>query len=469
MIISINALATGIYQSRHEPQKVTLITNGLAALQLRLEMIARAKKTIDMEYFIYDVDSSSRLITHALIKKVRDGVKVRLLVDTFPSYTLTSEYAMAMKMAGIEVKYYNSTALIRFIKVQFRSHRKSLIIDDMEGITGGRNIADEYFDMSPEYNFMDTDLHIKGSIAKGMKASFLEFWNSNFSEVPTDLVEPRRSQYPDMGKYHTGHGKYSAALNAYRKKIEQAVNFITPTETDRETLKNVNTHGRRLLAKEFTTICNDTIFAADTPGIGPQTRVLTAQLQKLIYGTKKEIYVESPYFVTQEKSFPMMYSLLNRGVSVNVLTNSLFSTDNFLTQSAFDTRIPLWTASGMNVWMHNGSRNPKKYPVFDSISDARWGTHSKRAVIDGETTIVGTFNFDPRSANINAEMALICRNNPALAKAMRNDIQSRMQDAIPLDKSGMANGSYVRNQSPLSKRIKFWLALPLANAFSFLL
>ncbi|MBO9666908.1 MAG: phospholipase D family protein [Bdellovibrio sp.] len=474
----------GVYQHRQDPQQITVVNNGLAALKLRLDMIEGAKKSIEMEYFIYSIDTAGRLITQALIRKAKQGVKVRVIVDTsLPIFELNKYYAAVLKEAGIEVHYYNEALLIQVVSTQFRSHRKSLIVDSEQAITGGRNIADEYFDLSPEYNFMDTDMHVRGSIVRDMRTSFEEFWTSAITKPaplvklpqPEDFAGLTAANMKDPKALHDKDvrlsvSRYKSAVNNFLNGMKKARAFTISTDEDRKHLIDIHTYGASYLEQQVSDTCRDTIYASDFPGMGEKTRVLRGQLAEEAKRAKHEIYIESPYFVIKKQQSDVLQDMLDRGVRINVLTNSLYSTDAFYTQAVFDTRIGLWTRAGVQVWMHSGERDPQHYPAIAEVAHARWGTHSKRGVIDDKTTIVGTFNMDPRSTNINAEMALICRDSVVLADAVRNDIKARMAYGIKLDRNGFnADGQPVRKEAPLSKKVLFWMTLPLANVLDFLL
>ncbi|WP_413584910.1 phospholipase D-like domain-containing protein [Bdellovibrio sp. HCB274] len=474
----------GVYRRRTEPQQITLLDSGIASLKKRLNMIESAKHSIEMEYFIYSIDTAGRLITDALIRKARQGVKIRVIVDTsLPIFELNKYYASVLKEAGIEVHYYNPAVLVRVVTVQFRSHRKTLIVDGIEGITGGRNIADEYFDLSPEYNFLDTDIVVKGTIVQDMLKSFEEFWNAELTENAPIVRAPRPSDFPNLSDNYENDpwsrqdkdarisvSRYKGEVSRYEEGTAKAKAFTVLTPEDHRVRRYVDTLGAQLLAKETTAICNDTLFAADFPGMGEKTRVLRKQLALEASLAQKKIYIESPYFVVKKEISTILDDLIRRKVEINVVSNSLYSTDAFYTQAVFDTRIRRWTELGVNVWMHKGMINPAVYPVIPEARSSRWGTHSKRAVIDGKTIMVGTFNMDPRSTNINAEMALICRDNPILAKALQENIEQHIAGSAKLNRYGVReDGRPMHEKVPLSKKILFWMTLPLASVLDFLL
>ena len=106
------------------PHTIAHIDQGAASFQRRLELIASARKSIALEFFIYDVDDASRLLTQALIRKAREGVQVRILVDfSAPVFKLKPAYAQLLGKAGVKVRYYNTSAVYRLVSIQHRSHR----------------------------------------------------------------------------------------------------------------------------------------------------------------------------------------------------------------------------------------------------------------------------------------------------------------------------------------------------------
>ncbi len=163
--------------------EVMSINDGMAALQLRLEMIRRAEKTIEVEYFIFNADLAGKIILRELVRAAERGVKVRILIDkSKPIFVFNEYYVKAISKYGIEVRYYNKAPLVRISTVQFRNHRKLITIDDKEAMTGGRNIGDDYFDLSDHFNFHDTDIYVRGPIVKIMRESFDAYFEHKISE-----------------------------------------------------------------------------------------------------------------------------------------------------------------------------------------------------------------------------------------------------------------------------------------------
>src|SRR5215510_8174602 len=173
------------------PHRLTHFDQGAASFQRRLELIESAKQSIALEFFIYNVDDAARLLTQALMKKAREGVQVRILVDfSAPVFELKPAYARVLGEAGVKVRYYNTSAVYRLISIQHRSHRKLLIIDGDTVLAGGRNIGNDYFDLSDHYNFLDSDFEVSGPIVKTVLESFDVYWNSHLSTDPAPDSSP---------------------------------------------------------------------------------------------------------------------------------------------------------------------------------------------------------------------------------------------------------------------------------------
>src|SRR5262245_20058046 len=227
------------------PHRLTHFDQGAASFQRRLELIDSAKQSIALEFFIYDVDEAARILTQALVKKAREGVRVRLLVDfSAPVFQLKPAYARVLGDAGVRVRYYNTSALYRLVSIQHRSHRKLLIIDGETVLTGGRNIANDYFDLSDHYNFLDSDLEVSGPIVKTILESFDVYWNSRLSTEP--LPDPAPNP--------------------------EAATFVVPNARDVTIIEKLRTAGESYRLSHKTHECHDLRFVTDFPNHGEASR-----------------------------------------------------------------------------------------------------------------------------------------------------------------------------------------------------
>lgn len=420
---------------------ITHFDQGAASFNRRLELVAAAKKSIALEFFIYDVDDASRLLTQALMKKAREGVQVRILVDfSAPVFQLKPAYARLLGEAGVKVRYYNTSAIYRLVSSQHRSHRKLLIIDEETVLTGGRNIADEYFDLSERYNFLDSDLEVSGPIVKPVLESFDLYWNSHLADEPSS----------------------DSTANA------EAAKFIVPQDDDAALIARLHAAGESYRQSHQVHECRDLRFVTDFPNQGEASRNVFNAIVEELARAKHDVVVESPYFVIKKGGYAVLEDLHNRGVRVRVLTNSLASTDASYAVGALYPWLGSLSSTGLTLSAYGGAALPSQ--STNLRGSPRWGVHSKRGVIDGETTLLGTYNIDPRSANLNSELMLVCRGQKDLAAEVLASIAAREAASHRVIESGrIVQRSALLGGSPLSQRIRFLFEMPIANLFDFLL
>jgi len=489
LIFSVNAPAAMLAPTRsvpswafaatQEPQRLTLLSSGVASFWKRLQMVQSATKSIDTEFYIYHSDDAGRIFTQALIQKARAGVRIRVLVDRgFGNLNLNPHEARVLSENGIQFRYYNDTPLLNFKKANHRSHRKSLIIDGSAAVIGGRNMSEDYFDFSPEYNMMDQDILIQGSITSAIQESFEQFWISGFAKPAENVSEPRLADYglgseEDAASIENGETrlrKFKRAHKAYSAALEKAKDFIVPSEKDRQLAARIAYFGEKIFTETATTeTCNETYYLADLPGSSGQSRVVYDFISKFISTARKSLTIESPFFIRTE-SQSLVQNALDRGVKVDVLTNSLFSAKVAISIAPALAYASSLTKGGANVYVYEGEA-PRWYDFSNAqAKTARWGSHAKLLVVDEESISVGSFNLDPRSAFLNAEMTLVCRGNQRLASTLTQEFEMRKSIAVKLD----------RNADPVDGRTKFfnieenkkflyYLTKPLAHLFESLL
>ena len=384
-----------------QPHQVALLDVGFDSLAERLRLIESAKKSIELEFFIYDIDTSSRLITQALARKAAEGVRVRLLVDfAMPVFKLAPAYVKTLEAAGIEVRYYNTAGVQRIFAMQHRTHRKLLAVDRERAIVGGRNIGDDYFDLSAHYNFLDSDLLIEGPIANAIVDSFELYWASEWVTAPD-----------------------TASVNAQEKLADDMLG--PPSATELALAEEL----RQFTPKHPNSVCPDMQFVTDFPGSGVERRKVFLAINALAQEAKREITVESPYLVLRSDGATEVARVTQRGVKLRFLTNSLGSTDAFYTVARLADGLADLHMPKLEVWAYQGA--PLATYTRPAASQ-RWGVHAKRAVFDDDTVAIGTYNIDPRSANLNSELIVICRGDRGLAQAMKTSMQARLAQSLPV-------------------------------------
>ena len=459
--------------------EMIILNSGIASLQFRLDMIERAQKSIEVEYFIYNQDQAGRILTHALIKAAKRGVKVRILVDkSMPIFALDNHIAKELRQYGVDLRFYNDASLLELSTTQFRSHRKLFVIDDIEAITGGRNIGDDYFDLSEHFNFLDRDIHVKGSIVKTMRESFDKFFEHKITEDPKSPKKPSSSSL----KFYKG-GRRSSAIRKYKndvKNFEKAKRnakiFLVETEKDIQMKNKIEEISRPILNSKRTYSCPQTTYASDLPGArfsqrvradySQKYRVLRKVLEDKVEAVEQDLLISSPYFINNKATRGLMYDLLKKDINIKIYTNSLGSTDAVYVAANFYTDVFKWQAAGVEPYIHNGKWQPTEETVSEGVKTAKWGTHSKTQVYDNDEVMIGTYNIDNRSNYYNSEMGLFCKGNKALTKEVVDSINERAESGYKIieDKKAVDNDNLSAdvygNPTKMSKFIMNAIAIP---------
>lgn len=147
---------------------------GRDALDAMYKEIESAKKHIHLQSYIFEDDIIGKKFADLLIKKAKEGVEVRVIVDGLGSISLKEAFIGRLRSAGVEVLLF---AKVRFpiptIRINYRNHRKILVIDGVVGFLGGVNIADRYYYGTPSGDWHDTHIRVVGESVASLQASFL--------------------------------------------------------------------------------------------------------------------------------------------------------------------------------------------------------------------------------------------------------------------------------------------------------
>lgn len=159
--------------------KVQLLTNGEEKFPEILKSIQAAKHHIHIEYYIYENDIIGKQLAELLIAKAKEGVEVRFIYDDYGSKGIRSNIAKQLREAGIEAVPFYKINFIRLAnRLNYRNHRKIIVIDGMTGYIGGINVSDRYINSTNKKLFWrDTHLKIVGSAVLNLQFTFLTDWN----------------------------------------------------------------------------------------------------------------------------------------------------------------------------------------------------------------------------------------------------------------------------------------------------
>lgn len=155
---------------------VAVLRDGAACYDALEAAVRAARHHIHFEYYIFQPDETGRRFRDLLAQKAREGVKVRMLVDAIGTLALGRGFLDPLLQAGGEFGVFNPVTLARFRPLNFRNHRKIVVIDGSVGFVGGLNVGDEYLGRGPAGAWRDTHLRIQGPSVQGLQLLFMEDW-----------------------------------------------------------------------------------------------------------------------------------------------------------------------------------------------------------------------------------------------------------------------------------------------------
>jgi putative cardiolipin synthase len=397
---------------RHPGQSgFSLIQEGSRAFTARLAMADLAEKTLDAQYYIWDVDTTGRIMAQRLIQAADRGVRVRLLLDDhYQTEKFDAGIAALDAHPNIEVRFFNPVAHRRwrtwsmitdFGRVNHRMHNKLFIMDNAVGIAGGRNIADIYFGVRPDQNFRDLDMVMAGPIVKDLSASFDLFWNSEWA-IPVGAVVDQRATAQDFEALKVRLDEHVAAAG-YPYPIEERIADLRA----------------RIVAIRDGFLWGSGHVLVDNPGrVGGDDggHVIKHALLEQLATAKQEVLIESPYFILLDPGLATVRALTARGVKVRVLTNSTATNDVLAAQAGYaNTRTDLLEAGVELYELRPDSNMKREWSMVAGKSRA--SLHAKALVIDRKTVFIGSFNLDPRSNAINTEIGVLIE-SPEVARQL---------------------------------------------------
>ena len=388
-----------------------LIRKGRPAFTGRIAMTAMAEKSLDLQYYIWEQDTTGAILALKLIEAADRGVRVRVLVDDNNIEKRDSPIASIDAHPNIEIRIFNPFAhrgsrlfgyLTDFDRLNHRMHNKVIIADSALAIVGGRNIGDDYFGVDPHANFRDLDIATAGPVVRDLSKVFDRFWNGEWSYPIASLVD----------RTHTEADLRQAVATMSGHAREKAYPY--PLDEDVATLR-----------AEMAEIRDSFVWAPgrvvwDDPSTVQEGRgasVLYDALSRKLQTLQQELLIESAYFVVRDRAVWAAGELRKKGVRVRILTNSLASNDVVAAHAGYAKRRKALVEKGVELYeLRPDSISPTVagQKVF-SRGESNAALHTKALVFDRESVFVGSYNLDPRSANINTEMGLYVE-SPELAR-----------------------------------------------------
>lgn len=233
-----------------EHNSTQLYFTGKEALEAMYESALNAQHHIHLQSFIIENDSVGTLWKNLLINKAREGVDVCVIYDDFGSWHLPRSFIRDMRNAGVHVEPFGKVGFpgLRAM-INYRNHRKLLIVDGVEGFLGGVNIADRYYDGGASLEWRDTQIRIRGEAVRQLESSFLMDWyfithknlrrRKPYSYRLPDLEEDPVTETCYMQIVSSGPDSdwadimqlYLTTITEARKRISITTPYFIPNET----------------------------------------------------------------------------------------------------------------------------------------------------------------------------------------------------------------------------------------------
>jgi cardiolipin synthase C len=389
----------------------SLLSQGREAFIARLALTDLAERGLDMQYYVWDGDTTGRIIVEHVMKAADRGVRVRLLVDD-PFYKDSDSVKAGLDAhPNVEIRLFNPLTnrrwsifdfIFDFGRVNRRMHNKLMVADNAAAIVGGRNIGDIYYGVNTFANYRDLDVLAAGPVVRELSGVFDRYWNSP-STVPIAAIVDRAHDAAD--------------LDAIRNRLREAIAAADyPYPIDQE-LDQLAAQGAEL--RDNLVWAHGRIVADDPESIAPgkESDDVIEFIRGRVAQLKEELLVESPYFVLPARAQATVKVLQERNVRVRVLTNSLASNDMLPAHSGYAKTRRRLLENGMELYELRPDTDAFR-PGWSILSErSRAALHAKAMAFDGEAVFIGSFNLDPRSAVINTEAGLYIE-SPELAKRL---------------------------------------------------
>lgn len=374
------------------------------AFAVRGLLMHSAEKSLDIQYYIWRADSTGMLLLQNLHNAADRGVRVRLLLDDNGIKKLDRELALLNTHPNIEVRLFNPfvlrnpkvlSYLTDFYRLNHRMHNKSFTVDNMATVVGGRNIGDEYFGANEDILFADLDVLAFGEVVQDVSDDFDKYWASPLA-YPIDQIVTLK--YDD----HLEDLDLTERLKKNPERTKDYLRILANTDIIQDLINQT-------LQVEWvkTEMLSDDPIKAE--GKGNKEQMLSYQLNRVIGSPSTQVDLVSPYFVPTKAGVKGFENLLeNPDLHIRVLTNSYEATDVAAVHAGYMKRRKALLNTGVELYelkkASSGHLQKKGKSPFGSSGSS---LHAKTFSIDGERVFIGSFNFDPRSANLNTELGFV--------------------------------------------------------------
>jgi cardiolipin synthase len=226
--------------------QVAALANGRNIFPAMLEAVGKARRSVDFLTYVYWGGDTAVDLASALAERSRNGVRVRVLLDSFGSKSISRECLDILTESGIELRWFRPLRALRFWRGDKRTHRKILVVDDVVGFTGGVGIADEWAgDARNAGEWRETHFRFEGPAIGGLNAAFMDNWNEagGWTISGPEQVPSRHDDGVPVQVLRSGSTvQWTEAASLIRALVCMAqarIAFVTPFFVPDETLTDV--------------------------------------------------------------------------------------------------------------------------------------------------------------------------------------------------------------------------------------
>jgi len=404
------------------------IVTGANAFASRSILTSMATRNIDAQYYIWHDDQAGQLMLKDLWDAAERGVIVRLLLDDFNNSAKFDQHLLRFAShPNIAVRIINPLMYRKFQTLNFvtglprinrRMHNKSMTFDKQITIIGGRNIGDEYLSNDKNSQFADLDVLLIGKVVADIDNSFASYWSAPISFDIQTLATLDKGETTDflegLDKLRADEKNNSkSSLDVYKTAIEDS-----SIDSD-------------LINKRVPFRWTDMQFLSDDVGkltkTVPADTNLVHQLRTLLGSPTKRLTIISSYFVPTKDGVNTLVELAEAGIDIKILTNSFDATDVTAVHSGYSQWRPSLLRAGVKIYelKSTASEEKRENKLWKARSQSSTSLHAKTFAVDDYQVFIGSYNVDPRSANINTEMGVII-NDEELAKQLHSALSDEL-------------------------------------------
>lgn len=431
------------YSDTISVDRASIVESSQEALDIRLQIIEKAKERIAISSFSIKTDKSSQEVASAILAAANRGVLVQILIDGLRGYIDMEDDPIFYVLGthpNIEIRYYNKFDFLRPWTANGRMHDKYFIIDDELLLLGGRNISNYFIG---EYNTSvlsyDRDILVYNTAASSSNTErsvipavwdyFYTLWNCEYSEPAFREISTNKKEY-----VVTANQKLS---NIYQTIKKERANLFVPIDYS---LLTVPTN-------KITLVSNPIHIMTKEPYVW-------FELSELMKHATKRVYIQTPYAVLNRDMYADLTKINKKVPEVKLLLNSRAVGDNFVASSDYTFNKSKIIKTGVSIYEFQG----------------KYSMHNKSILIDYDISVIGSYNLDMRSTYLDTEVMLVVHGTE-FQQQLEHYIKAMEDQSLPV----LADGGYAKNKNveavslSTEKKILFSISSVVFQLFRYLI